>query len=558
MEETIMVEYNRWLHADYIDGETKEEIQQLQDFPEQLKDAFYKCLEFGTAGARGIVGPGPNRMNKYTVRRITQGYAQFLKQHYGYDAYTRGIVIAYDNRHYSKEFALEVARTLAANKINAYLFSQITTTPELSYAVRYLKTVGGVVITASHNPSQYNGYKVYDETGYVMVPELAEQLVTEIQSIQGYDILVANKEDEHIHLLDTSIDEDFLNDELKVLHHPKIFTSLGEEFKVLYTPLHGTGRKPVLEGLAKLGLKKIYTVEEQLVPDPEFSTVELPNPEDAKAFTLALEVARKEDISLLLATDPDCDRVGVMVRTSKGKYQALNGNQIGALVIYYLLSTNEEWKKQPKPYIASSIVSSDLGEVIAKDFGVESVRTLTGFKYIGEQMNQRLKNQTFIMGYEESYGFLVSLLERDKDGVSASFVLAEMVAYYWQQGKTLVDVLHELDERYGYYREALVSLTLPGQKGMDEIQALMQKLRHLDLENKDFIHQRVDYLKDETGLPKADVLQFILENQAKIFIRPSGTEPKIKFYIGVCGSSKEEAQEKIRTCQQWIQKIQED
>lgn len=558
MKEKIMTEYHRWLEADYIDDETKEEIQQLQNFPEELQDSFYKSLEFGTAGARGIVGVGPNRLNCYTVRRITQGYAQFLQKNYKNKANTHGVVIAYDNRHYSKEFALEVARTLAANKINAYLFPQITTTPELSYAVRYLKTVGGVVITASHNPPQYNGYKVYDETGCQMVPELAEQLVAEIQTIQSYDISVSDKEDEYIHLLDASINEDFLNDELAVLHHSDVFSELSDDFKVLYTPLHGTGREPVLEGLSRLGLKKVYTVEEQLIPDPEFSTVELPNPEDVKAFTLALEVAKKEDISLLLATDPDCDRVGVMVRTSKGEYQALNGNQLGALVVYYLLSTNEEWKKQPKPYIASSIVTSDLGEVIAKDFGVESVRTLTGFKYIGEQMNQRLKDQTFIMGYEESYGFLVSLLERDKDGVSASFVLTEMAAYYWQQGKTLVDVLHELDERYGYYRESLISLTLPGQKGMTEIQALMQKLRHLDLEDESSIHQRIDYLKDETGLPKADVLQFILKNQAKIFVRPSGTEPKIKFYIGVCGSSEKEAQEQIYICQQWIQKIQED
>ena len=545
--------YEEWLSADYFDDSVKEELQSIEDNRAEIEDRFYKDLEFGTAGARGIVGAGTNRLNIYTVRRITQGYAQYLLAK-GNDAIQRGVVIAHDNRHFSAEFALEIARTLAFNGIHSYLFKDITTTPELSYAVRQLKAAGGVVVTASHNPSEYNGYKVYDETGCQEVPEKAQMIVDEISRISSYDIAVADKEDEHIHWLDDQLDEQFVHDECQVLHHPEVICEMADQMKVLYTPLHGTGRKAVLSGLEKLGFKHLYTVEEQCVPDPEFSTVELPNPEDPKAFTMALNVAKKNAIDLVMATDPDCDRVGMWVRHSDGKYYSFTGNQMGALVIYYLLSTNPELSQQEKPYIATTIVTSELGSKIAASYGVDTVLTLTGFKFIGQQMNERAQTQSFIMGYEESYGFLVSMLERDKDGVSATFTMAEMVAYYMKKGKTLVDVFHEIDEKYGYYREKLISKTLPGKEGMMQIREIMDDFRHLTAEEIERLNiiNVIDYSQD-TDLPKANVLKFVFADGTWVAIRPSGTEPKIKFYIGAVAKTEEDSKQRLADCTEWIE-----
>lgn len=545
--------YEEWLSADYFDDSVKEELQSIEDNRAEIEDRFYKDLEFGTAGARGIVGAGTNRLNIYTVRRITQGYAQYLLAK-GDDAIQRGVVIAHDNRHFSAEFALEIARTLAFNGIHSYLFKDITTTPELSYAVRQLKAAGGVVVTASHNPSEYNGYKVYDETGCQEVPEKAQMIVDEISRISSYDIAVADKEDEHIHWLDDQLDEQFVHDECQVLRHPEVIHEMADHMKVLYTPLHGTGRKAVLSGLEKLGFKHLYTVEEQCIPDPEFSTVELPNPEDPKAFAMALDVAKKNEIDLVMATDPDCDRVGMWVRHSDGQYYSFTGNQMGALVIYYLLSTNPELSQQEKPYIATTIVTSELGSKIAASYGVDTVLTLTGFKFIGQQMNERAQTQSFIMGYEESYGFLVSMLERDKDGVSATFTMAEMVAYYMKKGKTLVDVFHEIDEKYGYYREKLISKTLPGKEGMMQIREIMDDFRHLaaeEIERLNIINV-IDYSQD-TDLPKANVLKFVFADGTWVAIRPSGTEPKIKFYIGVVAKTEEDSKQRLADCTEWIE-----
>lgn len=545
--------YQEWLSADYFDVDTKEELQSIADDSAEIEDRFYKDLEFGTAGARGIVGAGTNRLNIYTVRRITQGYAQYLLAQ-NEDAASRGVVIAHDNRHFSDVFSLEIARTLAFNGINSYLFKDITTTPELSYAVRQLGACGGVVVTASHNPSEYNGYKVYDETGCQEVPEKAKMIVDEINRLSSYDIAVADEDDSHIHWLDDDIDRQFVEDECKILHHPEVIRDMADQMKILYTPLHGTGKKAVLSGLERLGFKHIYTVEEQCIPDPEFPTVELPNPEDPKAFTMALDIAKQNEVDLVMATDPDCDRVGMWVRHRDGQYYSFTGNQMGALVIYYLLSTNPDLAKQVKPYIATTIVTSELGSRIASSYGVDTVLTLTGFKFIGQQMNQREKNQSFIMGYEESYGFLVSMLERDKDGVSATFTMAEMVAYYMKKGKTLVDVFHDIDERYGYYRESLISKTLPGKEGIMRMRELMDDFRHLPEEEVKSmnIKEIIDY-SQETGLPKADVLKFIFEDGTWIAIRPSGTEPKIKFYIGAVATSEAYAQQRLADCETWIE-----
>ena len=555
MDKAVKARYEEWLNEPYFDEATKEELRNIQSDDKEIDERFYKDLEFGTAGARGIVGAGTNRLNNYTVRRITQGYANFLKAEYGKKAEENGVVIAHDNRHFSDTFALEVARTLAYNGIPAYLFKQLTTTPELSYAVRSLHTVGGVVITASHNPKEYNGYKVYDHTGCQNVPRLAEKLVASIQAITTYNIAVADKEDENIHWLDDTLDEQFLADEMNTLHHRDAILEMADKMKVLYTPLHGTGAIPVVKGLKALGFKHVYTVEEQMQPDPDFSTVALPNPEDVNAFSMGLEIARQHDIDLLLATDPDCDRVGIIVRTKEGDYQALNGNQIGGLAVHYLLSTDSHLKEKKNPYIATTIVTSQLGRKIAETYGVDTLTTLTGFKFIGEKMNQFEDSRDFIMGYEESYGFLVSMLERDKDGVSASFTLAEMAAYYLREGKTLIDVLHEMDETYGYFREDLVAKTLPGKEGLAQIQEMMTTLRHLDEEvlNAYGIDHVIDYAEGIDDLPKSNVLKFIFADQSWIAARPSGTEPKIKFYVGVVSENEKDAEQKLSRCHQFIE-----
>lgn len=547
--------YQEWLTADYFDEQTKEELRQIKDDDKEIEDRFYKDLEFGTAGARGIIGAGSNRLNKYTVRRISEGYAKFLIDEYGEEAKTRGIVIAHDNRHFSSEFSLEAAKTLANNGIKTYLFKEMTTTPELSYAVRYLKTIGGIVMTASHNPSEYNGYKVYDPTGCQNVPELAAKVVSHIQEIKSYDIKVVDEDHELINWLDDSVDQAFLKDEMATLRHPEVIREMGSKMKVLYTPLHGTGKKPILEGLKQLGFENVYTVDEQLVPDPNFGTVELPNPEDNEAFSLGLEIAKKENIDILMATDPDCDRVGLMVKDKDDNYQAFTGNQMGALVIYYLLSTNKDIVESVSPYIATTIVTSTLGSTIAKSFNVDTILTLTGFKFIGEKMNKFADSRTFVMGYEESYGFLISMLERDKDGVSATFIMAEMAAYYLKQGKTLVDVWHEIEEKYGYHKEKLISKTLPGKEGLEKIQEMISRFRNISQEEKAKfgVSEVQDFTKGINDLPKADVLKFIFEDGSWIAVRPSGTEPKIKFYIGVVADSDEKANARINDCEKFVE-----
>lgn len=553
---TIAMErYNEWLAADYFDEATKAELKEIADNPKEIEDRFYKDLEFGTAGARGVIGAGSNRLNKYTVRRISEGYAKFLIAEYGKEAaLEQGVVIAHDNRHFSDEFSLEAARTLAANGIKAYIFKEMTTTPELSYAVRYLKTIGGIVMTASHNPSEYNGYKVYDPTGCQNVPELAAKVVEEINKIKSYDIEVASQDHELIKWLDESVDEAFLKDEIATLNHPEVIREMGPKMKVLYTPLHGTGKKPILKGLKELGFTNLYTVDEQLVADPNFGTVNLPNPEDQDAFALGLKIAKREEIDVLMATDPDCDRVGLMVRDNKGEYRAFTGNQMGALVIYYLLSTNPKLSEQVSPYIATTIVTSTLGSTIAKSFGVETILTLTGFKFIGQKMNEFADSRSFIMGYEESYGFLISMLERDKDGVSATFIMAEMAAYYLKQGKTLVDVWHEIEEKYGYHKEKLISKTLPGKEGLEQIKEMMARFRNItkDDQEKFGIKEVQDFASGILDLPKADVLKFIFEDGSWIAVRPSGTEPKIKFYIGVVSDSEDNAKKRIEECEAFL------
>lgn len=537
-----METYNEWILSDDIDDETKAELLSLKDDVNEIEDRFYKNLEFGTGGLRAVIGAGINRLNKYTVRRITLGYASFLLQEYGEEAKSRGVVIAHDMRHQSDEFTIEAAKVLAASGIPTYLFKEITTTPELSFSVAHLKAIGGIVITASHNPPQYNGYKIYDDTGCQAVPNFAEKIIKEIDLITNYtDIPIASQNSNLIHWLDESIDTAFINAEKSNMRNPEIIKEMGRTMKILYTPLHGTGKKAIFRGLQEMGFQNIFTVKEQLIEDPDFRTVVSPNPEELSAFDMSLSVAKENDVDLIMGTDPDSDRVGVLVKTGEKQYQPLNGNQIGSLLVYYLLSNDATLNKKDAPYIANTIVTSALGSAIAESFKVETVSTLTGFKFIGEQMNLLEKSKTFVMGYEESYGYLVSSIARDKDAVGSAMMIAEMAAFYLKEGKTLVDQLNVLFNEYGYYKEELISKTLPGRDGMKEISRIMKIFRNLTTD--ELVSFGISELKDYSlgidNLPTSDVLKFIFENGSWIAVRPSGTEPKIKFYIGAKADSEE-------------------
>lgn len=550
--------YQEWLKSFFFDENIKEELQAISNNEKEIEDRFYKNLEFGTGGLRAKIGAGTNRLNKYTIRRITQGYLNFLLRKYGKEAKKRGVIIAYDNRLFSKEFALEAACTLAANDINTYLFKQITSTPELSFSVPYLNAIGGIVITASHNPPEYNGYKVYDDTGCQVVPSLASLITEEINRVTDYsDILVADKKSSYINWIGEDVTTAFIEAEKANMRSPEVVKKIGEEIKLVYTPLHGTGKRPILRSLSEIGFQKVYTVEEQLSEDPNFSTVTSPNPEDLSAFDMAIKVAKDNDADLILGSDPDSDRVGVLVKASKNVYQSLNGNQIGSLLVNYMLKTDYKLSEKKAPYIANTIVTSELGSKIAEKYGVKTVTTLTGFKFIGEQIGL-LKDSTFIMGYEESYGYLVSELARDKDAVGASLMIAEMAAFYICQGKTLLEVLDDIYNEFGFYQEKLISINLTGREGLQEMNKLMEKFRKLNFDylKANEIVQVLDYSKGINDLPKSDVLKFYFNDQSWIAVRPSGTEPKIKFYIGVVSSNYEASSKKIIKLENFIKEIQ--
>jgi phosphoglucomutase len=547
--------YRQWLTSPIFDEATKKELRALKRDVQEINDRFYKDLEFGTGGLRALMGAGCNRLNKYTVRRITHGYGNFLLSEYGEEAKVRGVVIARDMRYGSEEFAFEVGKTLAALEIKTYLFKEITTTPELSFAVPYLDAVGGVVITASHNPPKYNGYKIYDSTGCQAPPALAEKVIAKINKITDYGAIPVIKESsELITYLDDAVDTAFIEAVKAKMIHPEVVKQVGSDFKILYTPFHGTGRKPVFRVLKEAGFKNVYTVEAQLTEDPEFSTVKSPNPEEIETFALALEVAKKEGVDLVMGTDPDCDRVGALVKVEK-EYISLNGNQLGSLLINYLLTTGINISAMNHPYIVKTIVTSELGAEIARRYEVDVYDTLTGFKFIGKKINDIGDSGEFLLGYEESYGYLVGTHARDKDGVSSALLIAEMAAFYYVQGKTLIDVLEDLYKEFGYYREELISKTLKGQGGVQKIQEMMTDFRLISERQKSGLEvvKVNDYLQGIDGLPKSDVLKFFFSVSSWVTVRPSGTEPKIKFYLGVVGRSKEEADEKIDKLQQFIE-----
>ena len=556
---TVQENYNSWLQMFADDAALVKELTDISGNQPELEDRFYCDLSFGTAGMRGVLGYGTNRMNVYTVRRATQGLADSLDE----KSKKRGVVIGYDSRRMSSEFALETALVLCANQVKAYLFDALRPVALLSYGVRHLNAAAGVVITASHNPPQYNGYKVYGEDGAQLGPEAAAMVTEKIQKLQYNEAKRITKEEAlQSGLLKIISNADVDDAYMEMVHtlsiNPAICREQGHDFKIVYTPIHGSGNVPVRRILNEIGLTNVSVVKEQELPDPNFSTVRVPNPEDPAAFTLAKELANQVSADAIFGTDPDCDRLGVAVRQRDGSFCQLTGNQIGCLMLYYILSCKKQQGTLPaNGAVVKSIVSTELARAICNDFGVTLFETLTGFKFIGEKIQQFEDSgeYTYLFGFEESYGYLSGTAVRDKDGVNASMLIAEAACYYHAQGKTLSDIMDEIFERYGFYLEKVDSKTLPGKDGLKVMADIMTRIRNnppaaiagisvlrvLDIlagtetDVKTGNQRKLDY-------PSSDVLYFALEGGHFVCIRPSGTEPKIKLYVNVNNKQKEIAE----------------
>lgn len=534
--------YESWLKHEKVDEATKEELRAIADKPAEIEDRFYRELEFGTGGLRGVMGAGTNRMNRYMIGRATQGFANYLLRNFE----SPSVVIAHDSRNNSDIFSLETARVLAANGIKAYLFRSLRPTPQLSFAVRDLKAAGGVVVTASHNPPEYNGYKVYGSDGCQLVPHQAEQVIAEIREVDAFEdvkrISQAEAEAQGLIVwLGEDEDNRFVHTVAAQSVHPEVLKSgAGAALSVVFTPLHGAGNMPVRWVLAAAGFTNVHVVPEQEQPNGMFSTVKSPNPEEHEAFTLAIKLADEVGADIIIGTDPDCDRMGAVVKNDKGEYVVLSGNQSGALMVHYLLSSLKERGRLPADgAVIKTIVTSEMGADIARSYGCEVINTLTGFKYIGEKMTEFESTgaHTFLFGYEESYGYLAGTYARDKDAVVASLLICEAAAYYKTQGKTLYDVLLELYAQYGTYLEKLESRTLKGKDGVAQIAAIMADWRTNPPAEVGGIKvdQVLDYELGLDGLPKENVLKFLRADGSWFCLRPSGTEPKIKVYFAVRG-----------------------
>ncbi|MFC9778649.1 phospho-sugar mutase [Paenibacillus chitinolyticus] len=545
--------YEKWLQDPSIDEETKKELQSIAGQDKEIEDRFYKDLEFGTGGLRGVIGAGTNRMNLYTVGKATQALAEFALKNGGAHP---SVVIAYDSRHQSPEFALEAALVLAGNGVKAYVFETLRPTPELSFAVRELKASAGIVVTASHNPPEYNGYKVYGADGGQLVPHDAEQVLANIQKIEGFDSVrkISRTEAEEKGLLEWlggEMDEKYYTAVTSVSQHPDVIKQTSGDFRIVYTPLHGTGNKPVREALKRIGFEQVRVVKEQEQPDSNFSTVKSPNPEEREAFTLALRDAKEWDADIIVGTDPDADRMGAVVKDDKGEYFVLTGNQSGAIIVNYLLGSLKERGGLPSNgVVIKTIVTSEMGAVIAESYGAKVLNTLTGFKYIGEKMTEfeSTGEHQFLFGYEESYGYLAGTYARDKDAVVAAMLICEAAAYYKSQGKTLYDVLQELYRQHGFFLEKLESKTLKGKDGVEQIGRMMEDWRNnppASIEGVE-VAEVEDYSRGINGLPKENVLKFKLKDGSWFCLRPSGTEPKIKFYFAVKGTTGDEAANQLQ------------
>ena len=554
--------YNQWLESDYFDADTKKELENIKGNEKEIEDRFYTDLEFGTAGLRGIIAAGTNRINIYTVRRATFGLANYIIKNTTEEEKERGVVIAHDNRHMSREFCLEAANTLAACGIKAYIFDSLRTTPELSFAVRKLHTIAGIVITASHNPPEYNGYKVYWEDGAQVMPEIASAITAEVNAITDYSTIPTIKDDQKdlVVMLDDNQDTAFIEAVKTQVIKTELVKKVGKEFKIVYTPLCGTGNVPVTRALAEVGFENVIVVPEEQNPDPNFAGIEYPNPEEHKALTRGIALAKAEGADLVIATDPDCDRVGVAVKTTTGDYALLTGNQIGAMLTNYIIeSSKEENKLDPKATLVKTIVTSEFGADIARANNLDVINVLTGFKFIGQKIKsfEESGDRTYLFGYEESYGYLVGTHARDKDGVVASLLISEMAAYYYDKGMSLYEGLQELYKKYGYFKEKTISLTLKGIEGLAKIKEIITYFRENDI--KEFNNTKVvdlkDYQKGIDDLPKSNVLKYFLEDGSWIAVRPSGTEPKLKFYVAVKGQDEAECAGKIANIESDINKI---
>ena len=556
-------QYMQWLESDYMDEATKEELRQIAGDEKEIEERFYTELEFGTAGLRGIIGAGCNRMNEYTVRKATQGLANYILKVGGQD---RGVAIAYDSRHMSPEFADVAALCLAANGIKAYVFESLRPTPELSYAVRKLHTIAGINITASHNPPEYNGYKVYWEDGAQITPPHDSGIMNEVKAISDYAVCKKMDKDAAIaaglyQTIGADIDDPYIEELKKLVVHQDAIDAVGSQIKVVYTPLHGPGNIPVRRVLKELGFTNVYVVPEQELPDGDFPTVSYPNPEAKEAFTLGLALAKKVDADLVLATDPDADRLGVYVKDAKtGEYHPLTGNMSGCLIGDYLIGQKKELQGLPEDGVfVRSIVSTNMADAIADYYGIELVEVLTGFKFIGQKILEMEKTGkgTYLFGMEESYGCLTGTYARDKDAVVASMALCEAAAYYKTKNMTLWDAMIAMYERYGYYQDGITAITLKGIEGLEKIGQIMNTLR-AEAPKEIGAYQGTavrDYKNDTitdiatgavrpTGLPSSNVLYYELTDDAWVCVRPSGTEPKVKFYFGIKGSSLADADAK--------------
>lgn len=550
--------YEQWVTDKYFDEVTRNELENIKDDENEIKERFYKNLEFGTAGLRGVIGAGINRMNDYTVARATFGLANYILKNVGQEGKDRGVVIAHDSRFKSREFCLQTANTLAACGIKAYIFDDLRTTPELSFAVRSLNCIAGVVITASHNPPEYNGYKVYWEDGAQVMPEIADKITDEVNSIKDYSKIPTIREDQKhlVVMLDKEQDTAFIEAVKKQFIGKDIVNRVGKDFKIVYTPLCGTGNIPIQRVLKEVGFENVIVVKEEELPDSNFAGINYPNPEDKKALERGIELAKKEGADLVIATDPDCDRVGLAVKTKNGEYELLTGNQIGALLVNYVLGNLKEKNKlQKNSTIIKTIVTSEFGAKVAESYGVDCLNVLTGFKFIGDKIKtfEQTNEKTFVMGYEESYGYLVGTHARDKDGVVAAMLISDMAAYYYDKGMSLYEGLMELYDRVGFFKEDMISITLSGISGIEKIKEIMDYFRKNGLNQVEGLKvlKSKDYNNGIDGLPKSNVLKFILEDGSWIAARPSGTEPKLKFYIGVSRESKFEVEK-------YLKKIKED
>ena len=557
-------EYKRWCESSEFDEETKRELLEIKGNEEEIEDRFYKELEFGTAGLRGIIGAGTNRMNKYTVGKATQGLANYILEQGTQD---KGVAISYDSRRMSKEFSLQTALILCANGIKAYLFENLRPVPELSFTVRELNCTAGVMITASHNPPKYNGYKVYWDDGSQIVSPRDTEIIEKVRNVKDFSEIKSISKEEAIkkgllNIVGPKMDEKYIKVLKDHILNPEIMKEQGKKLKVVYTPLHGTGNTIAEKLLKELGMENVYVVPEQKDPDGEFPTVDYPNPEDPNAFKLALELAKKVDADVVLATDPDADRLGIYAKDVKtGEYMNYTGNMSALLIAEYRISQMKEKGILPSNgMFITTIVSSELAKAIAKYYGLECIEVLTGFKNIGAVMRKADENhdKKYVFGFEESYGCLIGDYARDKDGIAAVMALCEAACYYASKGKTLWDAMIDIYEKYGYYKEAQVSIVREGVQGAQEIKDIMTKMRETDIESigkykvlifKDVEKEVVKDMKSgeisKTGLPKSNVLYYELEDNSWCCIRPSGTEPKIKLYMGIKGNTEKEAKEKL-------------